>query len=84
MSIIIQAFQQIFRPEGSPFLITNVMDLLFRGVNIDCNREELEASVVCPQMGNEKGIHKINDTFYSVSLFGAVSSCSGRFAACCS
>lgn len=49
------------------------MDILFDGVGIDCNREELEASVVCPNLASEKQIKVINDTFYSISLFGGVS-----------
>ena len=49
------------------------MDLLFNGIGVDCNREELEASIVCPEMANEKGIKKINDTHFSISLFGEVS-----------
>ena len=73
LAIVVQAFQQIFEPEGTPFLTTKVMDLLFNGVGIDCNREELEASVVCPQLANEKNLKKINDTYFLISLFGEVS-----------
>jgi hypothetical protein len=53
------------------------MDIFFRGIGIDCNitdPEALEASVVCPQLGMEKSIHKINETYFSVSIFGQVSS----------
>jgi len=49
------------------------MDLLFNGVGVDCNREELEASIVCPQIAAEKNIKKINETYFSISLFGEVS-----------
>ncbi|KAL7029807.1 hypothetical protein ACKWTF_006372 [Chironomus riparius] len=70
LGIVIQAFQQIFEPEGTPFLTTKVMDLLFNGVGVDCNREDLEASIVCPQIANEKNIKKINDTYFTISLFG--------------
>lgn len=73
LDIVIKAFQQIFEPEGSPFLTAKVLDLLFRGVVVNCDREDLEASIVCPQMGNEKGIQKLNDTFFAVSFFGDVS-----------
>lgn len=48
------------------------MDILFNGVGIDCNREDLEASIVCPNLGREKGITVINETYYSVSIFGEV------------
>lgn len=73
LGIVIQAFQQIFEPQGSPFLTAKAMDLLFKGVGVDCNREDLEASVVCPQIVNEKNINKINETYFTISLFGAVS-----------
>lgn len=49
------------------------MDILFNGVGVDCNREELEASIVCPNLKSQKGITVVNDTYYSVSLFGDVS-----------
>jgi hypothetical protein len=73
LPIIVNAFQQIFEPEGTPFLTTKVMDLLFNGVGIDCDREEMEASIVCGQLGSEKGIMKVNDTYFAVSMFGDVS-----------
>lgn len=69
---MVKAFQQIFQPEGHPFLVTKAMDVLFNGVGVDCDREELEASIVCPNFAKEKGITVVNETYFSVSLFGMV------------
>lgn len=56
------------------------MDILFNGVGIDCNTEELEASIVCPNFASEKQIKVINSTYYSISLLGAKNGTSlGRF-----
>lgn len=49
------------------------MDIFFRGIGIDCNNEGMEASVICGQLGGEKGIKKKNETFFTVSVFGSVS-----------
>ncbi|KAG5684952.1 hypothetical protein PVAND_014159 [Polypedilum vanderplanki] len=70
LPIIVQAFQQIFLPEGTPFLNVKVMDLLFNGVGIDCDREEMEAGIVCGQLPTEKGINKVNETYFTISMFG--------------
>jgi hypothetical protein len=70
------AFKQIFKLKKTPFLTSSVMDLLFNGVVIDCNvdeDEDLEAVVICPQLGSEKGVKKINDTYFSISILGDVS-----------
>jgi hypothetical protein len=49
------------------------MDILFNGVGVDCNRQELEASLVCPNLANEKSLTMVNSTYFTVSLFGKVS-----------
>ena len=67
-----KAFQQLFDLKESPFLTAKVMDILFDGVGINCDLEDLEASIVCQNLESEKSVTKINDTYYAVSIFGSV------------
>lgn len=73
LPIAIEGFKQVFEPVGTPLLTAKVMDLLFHGVEVNCDREETEATVICPMLSTRKGVITLNDTYYVASLFGDVS-----------
>ena len=71
-----EAIDQIFREPQDMFWTGRVMDVLFRGIPIDCsNTEQFQAKAVCGvfESGEVKAIKKLNDTHFSFSLFQAVS-----------
>jgi hypothetical protein len=72
LGIMVKAMMQIFKPT-TPFVSFKVMDMLFHGVGIDCDRTELEASIVCPELKEISVMDVVNETYYMFSLFGKVS-----------
>lgn len=71
-----EAIDQIFHEPQDMFWTGRVMDVLFRGIPIDCsNTEQFQAKAVCGvfESGEVKAIKKHNDTHFEFSLFQAVS-----------
>jgi hypothetical protein len=74
LDIAIEGFKQIFQLDETPLLTAKAIDLLFNGVEFDCDREESEAGVICTMLGSKRGVKQINDTYFAFSLLGSVSS----------
>lgn len=73
-----EAIEQIFHEPKDMFWTGKAMDVLFRGILIDCsNTEQFQAKAVCGvfESGEVKAIQKLNDTHFSFSLFASVGFC---------
>jgi len=73
LPLISKAIDGILHNPKIAFKTYNVMDLLFRGIDIDCSGEHFSVKAVCSALESEKSMTKINDTLLRVSLFGPVS-----------
>ncbi|XP_070502419.1 sensory neuron membrane protein 1-like [Chironomus tepperi] len=70
LDIVFEGSKQLFKPEGTPFVTAKAMDLLFNGVEVDCDIEETAAGIICSMLGTNKGIQQINETYFAFSLLG--------------
>lgn len=54
-------------------LTTKVMDLLFRGVPIDCSSQSFESQAICSAFALDQapGVKPLNETHYKFSVFGS-------------
>lgn len=74
--MVATAIDTIFHEPKDMFWTGKVMDVLFRGIPIDCsNTEGFQAKAVCGvfESGEVKAIQPFNDTHFSFSLFQSVS-----------
>jgi scavenger receptor class B, member 1 len=74
--LVAKAMKSIFNDPESPFIATNVMDILFNGVDFNCDGDDFSAKAVCEAIkaeGPEKGVIVHNETFISFSILGGVS-----------
>lgn len=70
------AIDTIFHEPKDMFWTGKVMDILFRGIPVDCsNTDDFQAKAVCGvlESGEVKAVQPHNDTHFSFSLFQAVS-----------
>lgn len=73
LPLVSKALIHLFNPE-TPFVTAPVMDILFDGIDINCDTQEFSAKAICASLQSEaKGLTMFNDTFFKLSLFGAVS-----------
>lgn len=72
LPLVSKALTHLFQPT-SPFMNVKVMDVLFNGIDINCDTQEFSAKAVCSSLESEtKGLHIVNETFFKISMFGMV------------
>lgn len=72
LPLVSKALTHLFNAT-SPFLTVRAMDVMFDGIGINCDTNEFSVKAVCSTLqGEVSGIKIINDTYYEISLFGAV------------
>lgn len=73
LPFVSKALIQLFKPK-SPFMTEKVKDVLFDGIDVNCDTMEFSAKAICSTLESEaKGIKVINETFFKLSIFGSVS-----------
>ena len=72
MPIVSKAIDLIFEPD-SAFLTDSMMNIFFRGFDVDCSSEEFEPKAFCTQLEQGGAVDIFNDTLYKFSFFGTVS-----------
>lgn len=73
LTLINKAINAIFRNPETPFVTAPVLDILFRGVVIDCNVNDFAGKAVCTQLRTEaKDLDHVSDTIFKFSFFGKV------------
>lgn len=72
LPLISKAIIEIFNPTS--FLSeVKAMDILFRGVPIDCSSENFAAQAICTALeGSSSNIKPINESHFQFSFFGGV------------
>lgn len=76
LPLVVKAMKSIFNDPKSPFISVKAMDIIFNGVDFNCDGDDFSAKAVCAAIkseGPEKGIITHNDTFLSFSILGGVS-----------
>lgn len=76
LPLVVKAMKSIFNDPESPFISVKAMDIIFNGVDFNCDGDDFSAKAVCAAIkseGPEKGIITHNDTFLSFSILGGVS-----------
>lgn len=72
---VIKAMRYIYENATIPFVKVRAMDLLFRGIPLDCSGKHFEVKAVCTAIrteGAEQGVRILNDTHISISVLGHV------------
>lgn len=74
LGMIAEGLEVIFKPT-SPFLRAPVLDIFFRGIDIDCSDENFAAQAICLNFhtGAVNGAVKVDETHFKFSLLGGVS-----------
>lgn len=73
LNLVNKALNAIFRNPETPFLTAPVMDILFRGVVINCSVTDFAGKAVCTQLRTEaKDLEHVSDTIFKFSFFGMV------------
>lgn len=68
-----KAINAIFRKPETPFLTAPVMDILFRGIIINCSVNDFGGKAVCTQLRTEaKDLEHVSDDIFKFSFFGMV------------
>nr|WKF45046.1 sensory neuron membrane protein 1a [Podabrus annulatus] len=71
LNLVNKALNAIFRNPETPFLTAPVMDILFRGVVINCTVTDFAGKAVCTQLRTEaKDLEHVSDTIFKFSFFG--------------
>ncbi|KAF5291050.1 hypothetical protein FQA39_LY14483 [Lamprigera yunnana] len=71
LTLINKAINAIFRNPEYPFVTAPVMDILFRGVIINCTVGDFAGKAVCTQLRTEaKDLEHVSDTIFKFSFFG--------------
>ncbi|KAF5294271.1 hypothetical protein FQR65_LT10857 [Abscondita terminalis] len=71
LNLINKAINAIFRNPEYPFVTAPVMDILFRGVVINCTVADFAGKAVCTQLRTEaKDLEHVSDTIFKFSFFG--------------
>ncbi|KAK5643369.1 hypothetical protein RI129_007214 [Pyrocoelia pectoralis] len=71
LTLINKAINAIFKNPPYPFVTAPVMDILFRGVVINCSVTDFAGKAVCTQLRTEaKDLDHVSDTIFKFSFFG--------------
>lgn len=74
LPVISSAINDIWHNPITPIYKGNAMDFLFHGMTYDCTDRGTSSRLVCLGLENEaRGIEKLNQTHFKLSLFGPVS-----------
>lgn len=74
LPMIVKAMKSIFNNPLTPFVKVKAMDLLFNGMEFNCDGDDFSAKAVCAAIKAEgQGVKVLNDTLYSLSILGHVS-----------
>lgn len=74
LQMIAEGLEELFKAR-SAFIQAPVMDIFFRGIDVNCDTENFAAKAICLNFhtGAVKGGVKVDDTHFKFSLLGAVS-----------
>lgn len=73
LTLVNKAINAIFRKPETPFLTAPVMDILFRGIIINCSVTDFGGKAVCTQLKTEaKDLEHVSDDVFKFSFFGMV------------
>lgn len=74
LSIVAKAISILFNEPTTPFVTAKVMDILYRGIPIDCSSTEFAAMAVCSVFagGEAAAVRPFNETHYAFSIFAGV------------
>lgn len=71
--ILVQAIDSIFHKPDSIFVRTKAKNILFDGLPVDCDVEDMAGSAVCNMLEDEvKELIPDGDNCYKISYFGGV------------
>ncbi|KAK4886688.1 hypothetical protein RN001_002959 [Aquatica leii] len=71
LNLVNKAINAIFKNPEYPFVTAPVMDILFRGVVINCTVTDFAGKAVCTQLRTEaKDLEHVSDTIFKFSFFG--------------
>ena len=77
LPMVAEAVQHLFHEPKDIFYKGKVMDLLFKGIPVDCTSSDFNAKAICAvfEAGEVKAVqkHEVEEEMYTFSLFGAVS-----------
>lgn len=74
LPLVVKAMKTIFDDPKTPFINVKAMDILFNGLNFNCDGDDFSAKAVCAAIKAEgQGVVIHNETFFSVSMLGSVS-----------
>lgn len=74
LPLVIKAMKSIFDDPKTPFVKVKVMDILFNGIEFNCDGDDFASKAVCAAMRVEaQGIKVVNETHFLVSILGHVS-----------
>lgn len=77
LPLVVRAIKNIFNDPTTPFVKAKAMDFMFNGIGFNCDGHDFASKAVCAAIKSEgegQGVKVINETFFSVSLLGHVSS----------
>lgn len=71
LPMISEAIKHMFHNPTHPFLTAQVMDILFRGIPVDCDHTSSAAVAVCTLMESDeiKATERLNSTHMSFAMF---------------
>lgn len=69
----LKAVESLFDTPDTFFLTTKVKDILFDGVNINCDRPDFPAKATCSLLKKEKAFTQQGNNQLKFSIFGHVS-----------
>lgn len=74
LPLVAKAMRNIFNNPTTPFVKVKAMDILFNGVGFNCDGNDFASKAVCAAIKSEgQGVKIVNETYFSVSLLGHVS-----------
>lgn len=72
LDFIQEGLQDIFSDLPSIFMELRAYDILWDGMDIDCDKTDFSAKAVCAAIGAEK-VEKVDEKHFKASLFKQVS-----------
>lgn len=76
LGLVTKAMKSIFDDPKTPFIKVKVMDILFNGIEFNCDGNDFASKAVCAAIkveGEAQGVKVVNETLFSVSILGHVS-----------
>lgn len=75
LPLISKAMKSVFDDPKTPFIKIKAMDILFNGFEFNCDGSDFSVKAVCAAIKAEgQGVKVMNETYFSVSILGHVSS----------